>query len=110
MPATAVAPILTTVKAEALRITVGTTVVPSIGQAAKKVTVSLKPDDLLGRNQPRRKPSRLPLRRNSLGSVSAPSPGATPGFASLAILAAGRIQPARQRSGGQLGLACNTRQ
>jgi cytoskeletal protein RodZ len=51
VPATAVAPTLTTAKAEALRITVGTTVVPSIGQAAKKVTVSLKPVDLL-RPQP----------------------------------------------------------
>jgi len=51
VPANAVAPTLTTAKAEALRITVGTSVAPTIGEPAKKVTVSLKPDDLM-RPQP----------------------------------------------------------
>ena len=47
VPANAVAPTLTTAKAEALRITVGTTFAPPIGAPATKITVSLKPDDLL---------------------------------------------------------------
>jgi len=47
VPANAAAPTLTTGKPEALRITVGTTVAPSIGEPAKKVTVSLKGADLL---------------------------------------------------------------
>jgi cytoskeletal protein RodZ len=47
LPANAVAPTLTTAKAEALRITVGTTVAAPVGPATTKVTVSLKPEDLL---------------------------------------------------------------
>ncbi len=47
VPANAVAPTLTTAKPEALRISVGTADAPPIGEAGKKVTVSLKPDDLL---------------------------------------------------------------
>jgi hypothetical protein len=47
VPANAAQPMLTTAKAEALRITVGTTVAPPIGPSAEKITVSLKPDDLL---------------------------------------------------------------
>ena len=47
VPVTATAPTLTTAKAEALRIAVGTTVAPAIGEAGTKITVSLKPDDLL---------------------------------------------------------------
>jgi cytoskeleton protein RodZ len=47
VPANAVAPTLTTAKPEALRISVGTADAPAIGEAGKKVTVSLKPDDLL---------------------------------------------------------------
>lgn len=47
VPSNAVAPTLTTAKAGALRITVGTTVAPPIGPPAEKITVSLKPDDLL---------------------------------------------------------------
>jgi cytoskeletal protein RodZ len=47
VPANAVAPTLTTAKPEALRITVGTAVAPTVGEPAKKTTVSLKPDDLL---------------------------------------------------------------
>jgi hypothetical protein len=47
IPASAAAPTLTTAKPEALRIAVGTAQAPAIGDAGKKVTVSLKPDDLL---------------------------------------------------------------
>ena len=47
VPANAAAPTLTTAKAEALRISVGTADAPAIGPAATKITVSLKPDDLL---------------------------------------------------------------
>ena len=47
VPTTAVAPMLTTAKPEALRISVGTADAPTIGPAGTKVTVSLNPDDLL---------------------------------------------------------------
>ena len=47
VPPNAIAPTLTTAKPEALRINVGTTLAPPIGEPAKKVTVSLKGDDLL---------------------------------------------------------------
>lgn len=47
VPANAVSPTLTTAKPEALRITVGTAVAPMIGEPARKVTVSLKGEDLL---------------------------------------------------------------
>ena len=47
MPVTAIAPTLTTAKPEALRIAVGTAEAPPIGEAGKKVTVSLKAADLL---------------------------------------------------------------
>jgi len=50
VPANAAEPTLTTAKSEALRITVGTSIAPTIGPPAEKVTVSLKPADLL---QPR---------------------------------------------------------
>ena len=56
VPANAVAPTLTTAKPEALRISVGTADAPPIGEAGKKVTVSLKPDDLL-----RPRPSAAPV-------------------------------------------------
>jgi len=47
VPTTAVAPVLTTGKPEALRITIGTTATPSIGEPGTTVTgVSLKPADL----------------------------------------------------------------
>ena len=46
VPVTAVAPTLTTAKPEALRISIGTADAPAIGEPGKKVTVSLKPDDL----------------------------------------------------------------
>jgi len=51
VPATATAPVLTTAKAEALRINVGTAVAPSIGPAATKVSVSLLPADLMKTGQ-----------------------------------------------------------
>lgn len=48
VPPTATAPLLKTGKAEALRITVGTAVAPTVGPAATKVSnVSLRPADLL---------------------------------------------------------------
>ena len=47
VPLNAAAPTLTTAKPEALRISAGTSVAPAIGDAGTKVTVSLKPDDLL---------------------------------------------------------------
>ena len=52
VPPNAVAPMLTTAKAQALRITVGTTIAPPIGPPAEKISVSLKGDDLL-RPRPR---------------------------------------------------------
>lgn len=51
VPANAVAPTLTTAKPEALRISVGTADAPPIGEAGTRVTVSLKPEDLM-RPQP----------------------------------------------------------
>jgi hypothetical protein len=47
VPASAAAPTLTTAKPEALRISVGTVIAPTIGAAGTRVTASLKPDDLL---------------------------------------------------------------
>ena len=47
VPANAANPTLTTAKAEALRISVGTADAPAIGPPGTKVTVSLKPADLL---------------------------------------------------------------
>lgn len=52
VPMTATAPMLTTAKAEALNITVGSAAAPSVGPAATKVTVSLKPVDLMRGPQP----------------------------------------------------------
>lgn len=47
VPATATAPMLTTAKAEALRINVGNSVAGPIGPSATKITASLLPADLL---------------------------------------------------------------
>jgi hypothetical protein len=74
VPANAAAPTLTTAKPEALRITVGTTVAGPIGEPAKKVTVSLKPDDLLH-----------------------PRPPLTAGTSPVATAPAAQPAPARQR-------------
>lgn len=52
VPPNAAAPTLTTAKPEALRISVGTADAPAIGEAGRKVTVSLKPDDLLRARPP----------------------------------------------------------
>ncbi len=49
VPATAVAPLLTTAKPEGLTISAGTQVVPTVGPAGKMISdVSLRPADLLG--------------------------------------------------------------
>lgn len=68
VPTNAVAPTLTTAKPEALRISVGTADAPAIGEAGRKVTVSLKPDDLL-----RAKPAASP----AVVEPAAPPPQAT---------------------------------
>jgi cytoskeleton protein RodZ len=80
VPASALAPTLTTAKPEALRIAVGTTVAPTIGEPAKKVTASLKAEDLLRQRpavpaaeQPRAEPL-VPPRRPA---ASAPAPATT---------------------------------
>jgi cytoskeleton protein RodZ len=80
VPASALAPTLTTAKPESLRIAVGTTVAPTIGEPAKKVTASLKAEDLLRQRpavpaaeQPRAEPL-VPPRRPA---ASAPAPATT---------------------------------
>lgn len=70
VPANAVAPTLTTAKPEALRVAVGTADAPAIGEAGKKVTISLKPDDLL---RPRAAPVATPP---SAATDPAPAPPA----------------------------------
>jgi cytoskeletal protein RodZ len=86
VPTNAVAPTLTTAKAEALRITVGTTVAPTVGEPAKKVTVSLKPDDLL-RPRPAataapapatQAPAAAPVRQPPARRPAAPPPATQP--------------------------------
>jgi cytoskeleton protein RodZ len=94
IPATAVAPVLTTGKPEALRITVGTTVAPPVGPPATTVSnVSLRPADLLRGPQQaassppvsapattqaasRRAPARAAARRSS--ATTEPPPATTP--------------------------------
>ena len=49
VPATAVQPTLTTAKAEALRITVGTTIAPPIGPSAEKIRSASNPTSCCGR-------------------------------------------------------------
>ncbi len=77
VPPNAVAPMLTTAKAEALRITVGTTIAPPIGPPAEKISVSLKGDDLL-----------RPRPRAAAGAGAQPT-------ASL-VAAPTRVEPARR--------------
>ena len=79
VPITATAPTLTTAKPEALRIAAGTTVAPAIGDAGTKVTVSLKPDDL--------------LRPRPTAAAAIPPPAAQPAQATPA-----RLAPARRRA------------
>ena len=65
VPPTAAAPVLKTGKAEALRVTVGSTVAPTVGPAATTINdVSLLPADLLKAGQP---PAPVP-------QVAAPAP------------------------------------
>ena len=66
VPATATAPVLTTAKAEALRINVGNSVAGPIGPAATKITSSLLPADLM----------KTPVPQTS-GPAPAPAPVAT---------------------------------
>ena len=83
VPANAVAPTLTTAKPEALRISVGTADAPPIGEAGKKVTVSLKPADLM---RPRPAPAAAatapataePARRQAPPPAPATPPAAQP--------------------------------
>jgi cytoskeleton protein RodZ len=66
VPATARAPLLRTGRPEALKITVGPTVAPAVGDAGKSVAdVSLLGDDLLG--------------REPAGDAAAPTPAAASG-------------------------------
>jgi hypothetical protein len=70
VPPTATAPLLKTGKAEALRITVGTAVAPTVGPAATKVSnVSLRPADLLKGPQ-----AAAPAERRSAPPPAAPLP------------------------------------
>jgi len=86
VPATATAPVLTTAKAEALRINVGTAVAPSIGPAATKVSVSLLPADLMKTGQAARPapaaaapaPAQAPAPVRARPRATTPAPAATP--------------------------------
>jgi len=86
VPATATAPVLTTAKAEALRINVGTAVAPSIGPAATKVSVSLLPADLMKTGQAARPapaaaapaPAQAPAPARARPRATTPAPAATP--------------------------------
>jgi cytoskeleton protein RodZ len=71
VPPTAAAPMLTTAKPEALRVSVGTADAPTIGPAGTKVTVSLKPNDLL-----RARPGASPAAVES--TVPVPQPARQP--------------------------------
>ena len=82
VPLNAVAPTLMTAKPEALRIAVGTTDAPTIGDPGTKVTVSLKPDDLL---RPRTEAAATvaaepsaPPRRRAAAPATASQPAAEP--------------------------------
>lgn len=75
VPPNAVSPILKTAKAEALKVTVGSTLAPQLGPPAKKVTVSLLPADLLKKPaQPSVQAAPAPKRV----STSAEAPAAAP--------------------------------
>lgn len=69
VPDTATAPTLTTAKAEALNVTVGSAAAPPVGPPATKVTVSLKPSDLM--HNPGTAPAASP-------APVAPKPAAAP--------------------------------
>lgn len=73
VPASAVAPVITTGKPEALRIAVGTQQAPPIGEAGRTVSrVSLKPADLLGTESP------PPVSASPQPATSAPAAPARP--------------------------------
>lgn len=85
IPANAIAPVLMTGKPEALRITVGTTVAPPVGEAGKRVKdVSLKGGDLLApvtaqpiatamTTTPASRPAAHPAQHRSAPSPSGPA-------------------------------------
>lgn len=77
VPANAVAPTLTTAKPEALRIAVGTADAPAIGEPGRKVTVSLKPDDLL-RARPVTSPATVEPAAAAQTPTRAPAPRTSP--------------------------------
>jgi hypothetical protein len=70
LPPNAANPTLTTAKPEALRISVGTADAPAFGEPGKRVTISLKPDDLL-------RPRPAPSPAAATPAVAAPQPSAT---------------------------------
>ena len=77
VPPDAAAPTLTTAKSEALRITVGTSVAPAVGPPAEKVTVSLKPADLL-QPRPAASPATRPATTPPATATRAEPPAAEP--------------------------------
>ena len=82
VPSTAGAPMLTTAKAEALRIAVGTAVAPAIGPAATKLSVSLLPADLMKSGGPQAaapapSPTVPPQRAAPVRRTAAPAPRTT---------------------------------
>jgi cytoskeletal protein RodZ len=83
VPSNAVAPVLTTGKPEALRVSVGTAVAPAVGPAGKTVSdVSLRGADLM-RNPAAAAPASTPVTQTSAPSVSrsqrpAPAPAPPP--------------------------------
>jgi len=79
VPPNAVSPILKTAKAEALKVTVGSTLAPQLGPPAKKVTVSLLPGDLLKKPaQPALQAAPAPTRAPAGTEAPAAAPVAAP--------------------------------
>lgn len=74
VPANAVAPTLTTAKPEALRISVGTADAPPFGVPGRRITISLKPEDLL--RAPQTAAPAPPASR--VAAEPAPQPASTP--------------------------------
>ena len=81
VPPNAASPVLKTAKAEALKVSVGSTLVPQLGPPAKKVTISLLPADLLKKPaQPAAQSAPAPKRNsaNPEGPAAAPAPAPEP--------------------------------
>lgn len=81
VPPNAASPVLKTAKAEALKVSVGSTLVPQLGPPAKKVTISLLPADLLKKPaQPAAQSAPAPKRNsaNPEGPAIAPAPAPEP--------------------------------